>query len=63
MSEPFELEIPEALEKRLEEVAKLMNMSANDVAALALNLYLEENADRLIAEAALNKKDDDEASS
>ncbi|MBX9697526.1 MAG: hypothetical protein K2X53_05540 [Alphaproteobacteria bacterium] len=55
MSEPFELEIPEALEKRLEEVAQLMNMSINDVATLAVKRYLEENADRLIEEAALKE--------
>ncbi len=55
MSESFELEIPEALEKRLEEVAQLMNMSINDVATLAVKRYLAENTERLIEEAALKK--------
>ncbi|MBX9697499.1 MAG: hypothetical protein K2X53_05405 [Alphaproteobacteria bacterium] len=56
MSQLLELEIPKALEKRLEEVARLMNKSIDDVATLAVQLYLEENADRLIEEAALKKK-------
>ena len=58
MSEPVSVRLPEDVAKRLDRLAKSLDRSKTYLVTKALNEYLEEYEDYLVAVHRLNDKDD-----